>query len=150
MSQSLSIINNAVLTNLDGSVVSVYQGTDPTLGIEDAFAFPGINGPGFLMPFQVATATAQKLYDSAVNIPAAFQYGFIKVNQPNCYLQIITAATNFEVGLTAGVPFIITPSMLAAAATTAISAAPTLAAVAKIYIYNNSGNLVNGLLFLVN
>ena len=136
---NLNIINNFELNNLGINIAGQQGipggGSAPT----DPFLL-SVNGQSQMTPGTLATATAQKIWDAAINVPATFAYFFFVADQ-NCYLQFITSATNFIVLTVAGVPFVLSSqSMLAAAATTAMTGTtPTVTSIAKIYAQQNSG-----------
>lgn len=94
----------------------------------------------------LATATVQQLWASASDKPATFVYFHFWADQI-CYLQFISAATNFTIKVAAKQPFVLPGygSLLAAANTTAITGGsePTVAAIASIYLGNYSGSTLN-------
>ncbi len=150
MSQNLNIVSNFSLITNPGSILSGQQGTVDTTGPNDAFVL-AVNGQGQSTPFQLASATAQKIWDSTINVPATFQFVHIVCDQA-LYIQFITSATNFIVQQTAGIPFVMTvASLLAAANTTPLAgSAPSITAIAKIYIQQNSGVAANGQFTIIN
>lgn len=145
---SLNIFNSFILNNL-GQNWEGFQG--PTTGSAGtALNIGGISGitlSGFIytQQGQVATATATKLYDSSVNLPATANYIWLWCDQ-TYYVQLITSATSVALGpFPATTPFAFPGyQMLAAASTSAISTTPpSTTAIAKIYLGNYSGNVMN-------
>ena len=146
---SCNVIANFTMTN-NGITLAGQQGLDGANASTDPVVLT-VNGQGVQKPFQLATATALKLYDTTFDVPTTFQFLHF-VADVAMYLEFITSATAFYVSAAAGVPFILTgASILGQAATTAMSgSAPSVTAIAKIYAQNNSGSTGNGVLTLIN
>lgn len=152
MTATLNIINTFTLKK-NGITLSGKQG-NTTDAATDEYSVGDqvtINGQSHHRGFSLATAAAQTIYDTADDFPTTFNYLHIWSDQA-LYIQIISAATNVILKTLAKVPFVLSVgSLLAAANTTAISGTePTLAAVAKIVIQNNSGSTATGVFFLTN
>lgn len=143
MATTLEILNNFVLT-VNGVQFSLKQGAAADV-ITEAYTMPTVtSGVVNSWSATLATATVVKVYDSA-NQPTTFNYGFIWSDQA-LTVQEITAATNVCRPLIAFVPYTFaTGTLLAAASTSAITgnSAPSLAALASVYLGNYSGNTAN-------
>lgn len=102
---------------------------------------PAITGTIHDPTGSLATATARKIYDAANDFPATFDYMHFVATQ-DCFIQFLTAATEVSFKVAAYVPFVLAGfgQLLASAGTTELAAAPTLAAITEIVIYNNSGS----------
>lgn len=138
----LNIISNFTAT-IKGSVVSERQGTDEDAADSDAFAL-AIDGEVHRQAGSLATGAALKVWDDDTHRPLTLKYFWVKADQ-DIYVQVIGAATNYIVVVTAGVPFSFSGNtMLAAADTTAISgSAPSVAEIDSVVIQNNSGSAAN-------
>lgn len=147
---SLTVQNSFVLSAL-GNTWTGFQG--PSGGSASTpLSIGGISGVTlsgyiFLQQGNVATATSTKLYDSANDLPATWNYLWVWCDQA-WTIQLITSATNIIIDCLAQVPFVLgKQTMLAAASTTAISTTqPSTTAIAKVYLGNYSGNAANYML----
>jgi len=94
----------------------------------------------------LATASVRQIWASESDYPTTFDYFHFWADQ-DCYLQFVTASTNFIVKVEAKIPFVLPGfgTLLAAANTTAITGGtePTLAAIATINLGNYSGSTLN-------
>ena len=112
-----------------------------------------ISGTSKYMKGSLATATVNLLYDSSVDFPATFDYGFLWADQDS-YIQVIGSSTNAVYKVGAQVPFVIPGygKILAAANGTAITGGsePSVAAVTKIYLGNYSGTTLNFVFAAIN
>ena len=153
MSANLDLINNLEIT-VRGKTISVWQGTADDSLPADVMRL-SVDGNTNYQPFTIGTGVARELWNSSEDKPADFDFMFFVADQ-NMFLQVICTATNFIVPVLAGVPFVLAPKTdaltakaLAAANTTAISGtAPTVTAIAKIVVQNNSGETATGFFFL--
>lgn len=150
MSVPIDIVDNFEMANLGFDLTGQQGVPGGGLAQTDPFVY-SVNGQGQTTPYSLATATALKIWDSAINVPASFQFLFFVADQ-NTYLQFITAAVNFTVLAIAGIPFKLSSmNILAAANTTPMAgSAPAVAAIAKIYIQQNSGSTSNGQFTVIN
>lgn len=154
MTAILNIINNFSLLAANGQTFQGAQGPIANLpstpinlanvSLTGIFGSPSFQGVVFEAASTLATATALKVWDTAVMKPATWNYFFIWADQP-LYVQFITSATNFIAQILPAVPFVMSvDGVLAAANTTPMSgSAPTLVAVSTVYIQNNSGTTAN-------
>jgi hypothetical protein len=150
MSVNLNIVSNFQLASLGAFLVGQQGLPGGGSATTDPFLL-AVNGKGEVKEFSLATATAQKMWDSSTSVFTTFSYIHFVADQ-NFYLQFITSATNFILVATAGIPFVMSSqSILAAANTTAmVGTAPSVTAIAKIYIQQNSGSTANGQFSIIN
>lgn len=153
---SLKVINTFVLSgmNVPNGNIQMQQGaynniatTPYDIATEAASVLVGsvaLSGLVYADAGTLATANAQKVYDSSVIKPATFNYLWIWCDQA-WTVQLITSATNVALDQIPNVPFVMGSNrMLAAASTSAISSsAPSTTAIATIYIGNYSGSTLN-------
>lgn len=150
----LSILDNFELTDVDGGTIAGKQGEagdsastpfEWSLSGSPFSASPAVAGAVKPLIGTLATATILKVYDSSIDVPATWDFLWFKSDQ-DCYIQLITAATEVRIKVSAGVPFKLSKqSIIASAGTSAITGGsePAVAVIAKVYIGNYSGNTMN-------
>lgn len=134
----IRIISNIEIDGQGGGVLSGKQGD-----AEDADTDPVIldgDGDGFVVAGTLATATAVKIYDDDTHTPTSFLAMHLWTSV-DMYVQVIGATSNVIFPVEAEVPFMLSSSlMLAAANTTPLSgSAPSTEDIDSIVIQNNSG-----------
>lgn len=144
MSASLKIKNNFYM--VAQGVEDLGKQGSSTDDVDDYFT---ITVTGLIHKRKVTLVTGSsgvtKVFDSANDVPANPVYWFWWCDQAS-YIQFMTASINFTVPVAAKAPFVISSNnMLAAANTTAFTTEPSVAAIAKVYVGQYSGNTANGL-----
>ncbi len=147
MAGTLSLSNFFSYVN-QGQTISGSQG--PITATSSTPLAVTTTGPSKYLEGTVATATAQTVYTAANDFPATFINFFYWADQAS-YLQIIGSATNVVIACAATQPFVLgNNQILAAANTTPISgSAPSVTAVGKVVIQNNSGTTMNFLFAII-
>lgn len=136
---TLNVIHNIeITTDENGVTFSAKQGSAADASTEP-FELT-VSGYVHQRSGVLATATARTVWDGSVDEPDDMTYLFFWADV-DMYIQIIATATNFVVPVEAKTPFCLSANTaLAAANTTAISgSAPSVTAIGKVVIQNNSG-----------
>lgn len=122
---------------------------------EDSSGLPlevDVEGLAHYIPFSLATAAVQTVYDDDSDVPDDWVYLYLWADQ-DIYIQLIGSSTNVIFKVEAYQPFVLPgfDSLLAAADTTIITGGsePSLQDIDSVVIGNYSGSTVNGIFAVI-